>query len=298
MAAVQLGIEVGTKYELIRSGFRATFNDPTDPDHVGYLDGENGVTGLDGADVREVSDDVVEGDGAIHGDKWHLGRRAITFQGLIDPEGGIGVVGARITKLRQIVNGGRSDDIYINWTTTNSVPVTISPRAQQPLRIAGRLPKTFSIALISDDPLIASQALHSTSVLASSGGVGGFGSPLTSPLTSGALPSGQLVVENVGTEDTCPVFIITGPITNPTIRNATTGEEINLTYTLNVGEQLYVVVADAAVKLNGIEDRDNAYDFLRSSWIKLVPGNNDIRLFAQSFSAPAALAVEWRDTWS
>jgi hypothetical protein len=220
------------------------------------------------------------------------------FTGIIDPEGGIALVGEKITRLRQIVNGGRSDDIHIDWQTTGSVSVTISPRAQQPLRIAGRHPKTFTIGLVSEDPLIASAALHTSSVLASAGGAGGFGSPLTSPLTSGALPTGQLLVENVGTEETCPVFILTGPLTNPTIRNATTGEEIVLTYTLGAGEQLYVIVAEAAVRLNGLEDRDGAYDFLRSTWIKLVPGNNDIRLFAQSFSAGAALAVEWRDTWS
>ncbi len=296
-----LGIENGTKYVLTRAGIRATFNDPTDPDHVGFLDGENGATGLDGAEVREVSDDVVEGDGGIHGDQFWLGRRPHTFTGMIDPNNGIAVVGDRVTRLRQIINGARKagSEVVTQWQTTNGVPVFLSSRAQQPLRVTGRLPKTFTIALVSASPLILSSALNSSSVFAGAGGVGGFTSPLTSPLTSGATPSGQITVNNAGTEDTPPVYVITGPITNPVILNATTNEAMYLTYTLGAGEFLQVDTGDPpSVLLNGTADRGSAFDFLRSYWPKLIPGNNDIRLFATAFSAPASLRVDWRDAWS
>lgn len=296
-----LGIENGTKYVLTRAGIRATFNDATDPDHVGFLDAENGATGLDGADMREVADEIVEGDGGIHGDDFWLGRRPHTFTGIIDANSGIAVVGERITRLRQIVNGARKkgSEALIQWQTTNGVPVFLSSRAQQPLRIAGRLPKQFTIAFVSASPLILSADLHSSSVAAAAGSVGGFTSPLTSPLTSGALPSGQVIVNNAGTEDTPPIYVITGPITNPVILNATTNEAMYLTYTLGAGEFLQIDTGELpSVMLNGTAARDSAFDFLRSYWPKLIPGNNDIRLFATAFSAPASLRVDWRDAWS
>lgn len=296
--AVALGVENGAKYTIVGpDGTRITFNDQGDADHVGFLDGDNGVTGLDGAEVRENADDIVEGDGGIHGDFW-LGRRPFTFTGIIDPTGGAVSIASKITKLRQAIARARRADVVVTYTTTGGNAVRLVARAQQPIRITNRYPKAFQIALVSADPLILSAAENAAAVLASAGGSGGFTSPLTSPLTSGASPSGQLTVTNNGTEDTYPRFTIVGPAVNPTILNATTGESMSFIYSLAAGEYLSIDTKNATVKLNGTADRDYAYDFLRSVWLRLVPGANDLRLLFSSFSTGAQMSVAWRDAWN
>lgn len=296
MATLPLSIENGTKYELVRGSARIVFNDSSDADFVGWLDGESGATGFDGADVREDAADLVEGDGGVHG-AFYLGRRSMTFTGIVNPAGGAAAIADRITKMRRVINGALRDDLTINWQTTGGVPVTINARRQQPLRVPGRFPKNFQAALVASNPRIVTQALHYTELAASAGGAGGMSSPLTSPIISFSTIVGQILVENQGTFDAPPIFTINGPATNPIIRNNTTGKELRLIYTLGAGELLKVDVLNGTIKLNNQADRDSALDFANSEWWTLVPGVNDIRYYFSSYSAPASLAVEWRDTW-
>lgn len=293
---IPLGIENGAKYALIGpTGERATFNDTTDRDHVGFLDGENGSSGLDSADFAEAFDSLVEGDGAIAGDGF-LERRPVTLQGIIDPTGGITIVGQRITKLRRIVNEARRADMSMLWKTTGGVPVQIKARRQN-FRITGRHPKAFQIGIVAHDPRIYSQELKFLQANPNQALVGGFMSPLTSPLTSNAGVAGQLLLNNIGTFDTPPFFAIYGPITAPVITNLTTGEEMRFTYTLGANEYLAIDTFASRILLNGTADRDDALDFIRSEWIKLAPGVNDVRLSASSYSTGASLVAQWRDAW-
>lgn len=295
-----MAIEVGIPYELIGpDGTRIVFNDSTDADFVGLLDGESGVTGLDSAEVRESADNIVEGDGGIHGNFFY-GRRPVVLSGIIWPDPDMATVVARQEKVERATNALRAD-ATLRWTPSGSVRRRLLVRRQQPLRITQRRPKAVQIPLVSSRAIIESDALH-TSILAISGSAidQGFVFDLAFDLyMGGGSAAGSITINNAGTADAAPIIRVDGPVTNPILANATTGEELYLTYTLAAGEYLTLDFADDqhTVKFMGTSDRYYAFDPSRSTWWKLKPGNNDVRLRGSSYAAPAQLTVIWRDAW-
>lgn len=85
MASLAQGQQSSAVYWLVNSEpYRAVFNDPSDPDNVGTLAGEDGITGLDSPDIREAAADLAEAHGGIHGDFWSS-RRPVTITAQITP---------------------------------------------------------------------------------------------------------------------------------------------------------------------------------------------------------------------
>lgn len=109
----------------------------------------------------------------------------------------------------------------------------------------------------------------------------------------GTATAGAYTITNLGGAPTKPTLTLTGPLTNPVLTNETTGEELELTYTLGVGEELTVDFDAATIMLNGTASR--YYAKSAGSFWEIVPGDNIIRLSAQSGSGAATL--EWRDAW-
>jgi hypothetical protein len=295
-----MGVEVGIPYEFEGpDGTRVVVNDPSDPDFVGYLVGDGGISGLDGADVRENAADIVEGDGGIH-DNFYASRRSVVFSGIISPEPDMEAVNRRVNALLRATNALREDGI-VRWQETGEDFLRrLTWRRQQKPAITGRRPKAFQIALVSADYRIFSDEEHSLSVLGTAGEENGVGFNLAFDLSfGGGGVVGQLLVENAGDAETPPRLKVSGPVTNPIISNVTTGEEIRLLYTLAEGEYLEIDTRpdDVSVLLNGATDRYSALDFVNSDIWQLAPGVNDIRLQASSIAAPATLVVNWRDAW-
>lgn len=295
-----MGVEVGIPYEFVGpDGTRVVVNDPADPDFVGYLTGDGGISGLDGADVRENAADIVEGDGGIH-DNFYAGRRSVVFSGLIWPEPDMEAVNRRINALLRATNALREDGI-VRWQESGEdFQRRLTWRRQQKPAITGRRPKAFQVALVSADHRIFSDEEHSLSVLGTAGEENGFGFNLGFDLSfGGGGVVGQLLIDNAGDAYTPPRLKVSGPVTNPIISNVTTGEEIRLIYTLAEGEYLEIDTRsdDVAVLLNGVTDRYSALDFVNSDIWQLSPGVNDVRLQASSIAAPATLTVNWRDAW-
>jgi hypothetical protein len=291
--------EVGIAYVLTGpDGSRAVVGNcdaaKNDPDFVGFLDPENGITGLlDTADVRESASDLVQADGGIHG-AFYLSRRSGTVQGLILPQSEMPAVNAAIAKLKRATRALRADGV-LTWTPSGGVPLMLRYRRQQRVAITGRRPKAFQAALVSADAynLSASELNQSVAAGGSTGELG-IANPITNPITSPLNVAAQQFIVNAGDAPSWPRFRIDGPITNPEIINQTTGERIRLVYVLNAGEWLDVYPERGQVLLGGSGDRYSAYDFSVSSWWQLQPGNNDVRLIAASYSAPAQLTVYWR----
>lgn len=295
---------VSVTYELIASdGARAVVGNSdaasSDPDFVGYLDAESGITGLlDRAGVRESTTDLVEADGASHGSFW-LSRRSGTITGQLFV-GGLDstIVAAAESKLKRATRWLREDGV-IRWTPPNaSSPRQLRCRVQDGPRISGRRPKAYQVTLVSTDPY-ALAASESSTVVTAGGASGEIGmmSPITNPITTTLSPTGQQFVINQGDAPTWPRFRVDGPITNPQILNNTTGSLLAFAYTLGPGEFLDVRPERGRILLNGTADRYSALDFAQSSWWQLQPGSNDVRLLASSFSSPAALTVYWRDAY-
>lgn len=292
--------QIGIPYELIGpDGTRAVWNDRSDPDFVGFLDGENGITGLDGADVRESAEEIVEGDGGIHG-AFYMGRRAITIQGMIDPEGvDIATVLAREAKIKRASRALRSDAV-LRWTQADRPTCRLLLRRQAKPSITGRRPKQVQLAMVAADWRVFSDAEN---VLAAAGSgppdPGGMtfdvGFDLT--FTGGGTGIAQILAVNAGDAPTPPRFRIDGPITSPVIYNATTGQRIVLGVTLAAGEYLTVDVATRQILYNGTGNLYQAFTYGVSEWMELAPGNNDLRILTAAYNPPAGFTVYWRDAW-
>lgn len=295
---------VGIPYELIAAdGSRAVVGNSdaaaADPDFVGYLDAESGITGLlDRASIRESFTDLVEADGASHGPFW-LSRRAGTVTGVLFVGGlNTAIVAAAESKLKRATRALRADGIF-RWTPPDaSSPRQLRFRVQDGPHITARRPKAFQVTLVSADPYALSST-ESSIVITPGAAAGEIGipNPITNPITTSLAATGQQFVVNQGDAPTWPRFRIDGPITDPQVLNNTTGQLVGLNYDLGPGEFLDVYPQRGRILLNGTADRYSALDFANSSWWQLDPGSNDVRLLAAAFSSPAQLTVFWRDAY-
>jgi hypothetical protein len=294
---------VGLPYELIGpDGSRAVVGNSdtatADPDFCGTLTPDSGITGLlDRAGVRESSSDLVEADGATHGPFW-LSRRSGVLQGFLradslDPV----VVSAAESKLKRATRALRADGI-LRWTPPNdSSPRQLRFRVQDGPRITGRRPKAWQVTLVSTDPYALSSTEKSLVITpGQAAGELGIPDPMPDPLTSPLNVTAQQSVVNAGDAPTWPRFRITGPITNPTLLNNSTGQQLVLSYLLNAGEFLDVYPERGLILLGGTASRYSAFQ-VGSTWWQLQPGSNDVRLLAAQFSAGAQVQVFWRDAF-
>ncbi|MBA3240082.1 MAG: phage tail family protein [Acidobacteria bacterium] len=292
------GPEFGVKYTLTGpDGSRAVFNDPTDPDYVGYL---KDVTGLDSPDVRESSEDLTGLDGGIHGDFFY-GRRPVVLEGIIEAPVSASARNARMMKLQMASNAMR-DDAVLKWTPSGGVENYVTVRRQQPLRIRGGWNKEFQCALVAADPRIYGSTLNERSDVAGGGltsptGGRAYSRTYDSSYGPGGSVFGEFTVTNEGSAETFPILTITGPCTNPLISNWTTGQDLRMNYTLGDGDTLTFDMLNRTIVLNGTASRYGYLDFFNSEWWPLVPGGNELRLTFDSYSSPAALEVAWRHAW-
>lgn len=129
---------------------RVVFNDPTDPDYVGPLTGDDGITGLDFAEIIESFAQKTEDDGATHGN-FFLGRRPITMTGAIVPTSSLDRA-TRLHKLKSVLSSILRNDGTLYFTPTGGEQVYVNVRAQQPPRFRGKWTKEFFVSLVAADP--------------------------------------------------------------------------------------------------------------------------------------------------
>ena len=150
-----------------------------------------------------------------------------------------------------------------------------------------------AIELYATDPRKFSDAATTVS-LSVSAALGGFTFPITFPLTFGAGGSSGLVaVTNLGNAPSPPTFRIYGPITNPSLRNETTGEQISLNLTIASGEYVDIDVKNSSVLLNGTANRYSSLSV--AQWWNVQPGVNQIRYSASSGSS--TVDMTFRSAW-
>lgn len=297
--AAPIGVSFGSTYEIIGpDGSRAVIGDRTDPDYVGFLDGDDAVTGLERANVRQSAQDLPEEDGGTHG-AFLRGRLEFTIKGVIPPDVGALSWWARQDRLLSATDALRADAMLL-WTPPEAPPVQVAFREAQPTRIGNRRPKTFMVAGVSEDPAVYSQELHVVQIDAPpESALGGVASPVESPVTSGIDPSAQASVLNAGRTKTWPVFDIYGPCDNPAMINGATGLGLYFAYELADGEFLRVDTHPRrrTILLNGQLNRYSALDWSRSVWWPLGRGYTDVRFGYTAFNPGARALVTYRDAW-
>lgn len=269
-----------------------------DNDFVGFLDPESGITGLlDGADVRESVTDIPEADGVSVGPSF-LGRRTGTVNVIFDPNGTLEEASAAEAKFKRATFALRADCV-LRWTPVGqSTERQLRLRRQTRADVRGRWPKTCQVGLASADSFVSSSSVATISLTPDLvGGEVGITDPITDPIRSARDVAGQEFVVNQGDAPAWPWFRIVGPITNPVLLNATTGERVTFSVSLAQDAYLDVFPKTGRILLNGTADRWAALDFAASVWWQLQAGTNDIRLLASSYSGGATVVINWRHSW-
>jgi hypothetical protein len=281
--------EYGTVWELIGpDGTTITFNNG---DGVFLED----ITGFDMPSVRTNIEERPEDDGAVAG-AFYFGARSVTMRGRVQ-KASAAERNAWVMSLQRAARGLRSS-VTLRATPSGGPPMQVTGRLEQPLRVTGAYVKEWQLAFVCPDPYIYSQTLN-TQTSMGGGTVPGAAFPLVFPIAFGAgvYTSLDMLVTNAGNVDAPLTIRIYGPLVNPQIQNNTTGEALWVDATLASGEY---VTLNTGARTATLQDGSNAYHLVRfpdSAWWKLVPGVNDLRVFASSQGAGSQLTVEWRDAW-
>jgi hypothetical protein len=254
------------------------------------------ATGFDSPNVRENVEDLPERDGAVAGKFW-FGARPVTLSGRIISSSAADR-NATVMQLQQALRALRSD------ATLSSQPqgmpgMQTSARLQN-FRVTGGFVKQFQIGLICPDPRIYSQTLnHVLTTTAPSSGGAAF--PWIFPVNFGGGSGGtaNVSVSNAGNMDSFPIIRVTGPATNPQLKNATTGEQLQID-NVDIAAGAWIE-ADCDQRTVRSSDGITLYGRVRfppSVFWTLAPGANEVQLWADSSSAGVQLDVFWRDAWA
>lgn len=272
-----------------------------DPDFVGYINPDNQITGLDGAEVRENADVLPEQDGGYHG-PFYEGRRPVLVHIDLPTYLTPAQTSALERRLKRATRALRGDTI-LTWTPSDlGVELELKLRRNGKVNTTGRRPKQVQIPMVSADNATRSSAELSAIIVPGAGGPPvGYSSPYVSPYGTEAGVVSQTTIDSLGDEDALPRFVLEGPITNPELVNNTTGQRLKLLITLAAGELLELDTARkrATLEVGGLTSVPSGIvDYPVSRWWHLTPGTNDVRLLASTYSAGAQLSIYWRDAYA
>jgi hypothetical protein len=154
----------------------------------------------------------------------------------------------------------------------------------------------FSCNLVAPDPRkYAAQASTETAYGSASGGGGGLVVPFTIPFTlDPGTPPGVMTVLNAGNFETRPTLTFKGPLTAPSVTNATYGQTISFSQiALGASDLLTVDLLNKVAYLNGsLRNAD-----LSSAWWVLWPGENTLELGSSASGSGAYLQCSWSDAY-
>ena len=153
----------------------------------------------------------------------------------------------------------------------------------------------YQANFIAADPIVYSVNEHSGNIALPTA-EGGFSSPLTSPLASGIISiGGVLLASNAGNTAVAPMIVIYGPVDSPRLRNVTQGK--SLEFNISLGADDYLVIdfrpLHKTVMLNGTASRYSSLTL--AEWWDLQPGTNEITYAASTYQVGSYALVTWRD---
>lgn len=153
----------------------------------------------------------------------------------------------------------------------------------------------FSVPLWAPDPRIYSTDTYNASV-AFPTSTGGMSWPAVWPATWDAVTvTGEMSVSNDGTETAWPTYRIDGPVAEPVIVNADTGQSMHFSITLGPGEWLTVDTGSHEVLGNG-DPNASRRNVFHGDWFGLAPGSTTVR-FNGASGVGSTLSASWRSTW-
>jgi len=106
------------------------------------------------------------------------------------------------------------------------------------------------------------------------------------------------IINNNGNVIVYPIIIFYGDVTDPTIKNLTTGQEITLEGNITENAEIWVDTQNRTIRENNDPNlnRLSMYDFTKSNWMYLAPGENKIDYrFSSQAGGRAVMSI--RDRW-
>jgi hypothetical protein len=100
---------------------------------------------------------------------------------------------------------------------------------------------------------------------------------------------------NAGNTTTYPTITVTGPCTNPTILNLSTGEQLRVLTTLGANDVLTMDTDFHTVQINGLNSRNLLS--MPSRWFGLPAGTTTLGFSADSSSSGCIATIQWRNAY-
>jgi hypothetical protein len=171
---------------------------------------------------------------------------------------------------------------------------TFAVQVQQPFSMPRRnlMNSRYLLHLLASDPAIYGTTEHTLTLTPATGG--SFTVPFIVPFTLSGGTSGEGTAANGGDLNTYPVITLSGPLTNPTIRNVTTGLSMQLQMTILTGATVVIDMQNKTIIQDG---SINQLDKMTagSDWWWLQPGNNTIRLTTSTSAQTGTAVLSWHD---
>ncbi|TIH34978.1 phage distal tail protein [Subtercola vilae] len=188
--------------------------------------------------------------------------------------------------------------MYPGWVTPRQLTGRVT-NAGFPVDIDYNFNKVnaYHVEITCPDPVIYDSVLQAKTTSLPSP-VSGLAFPVTFPASFGSSTGGYLPISNAGNYPTSPVFVITGPVSNPTLLNSATGQFFRLNLTLGATDALVIDMGAKTVVLNGTAARFNAVA-TGSSWFTIQPGTWTVGVASTDSAIVAAtFTAQWRSAWS
>ena len=239
---------------------------------VTQIDEVDGLESL--PDIRNQDDNRGFNDGMFTGNDFLGGRQVTITMKTFAGNGNSAQQNFRLLQNAMLPQRTGTTPLYFQLATTDGPKViNVRVRGRQTLvdpdYTYGYIRSQYT--LFAPDPKYYSDPYISTSLLPSV--ALGRTYDRTYNLEYGGGSAGATVV-NSGNVTTYPVITISGPITDPTISNQTTGQYITVNTTLTVADVLIIDLYEKTITLNGSAARNLLVG--NSQWFGCAPGNTVI----------------------
>ena len=175
----------------------------------------------------------------------------------------------------------------------NCIPI----RAHLPIDVLYNLGYAeWQVELVAADPRIYSSTLNNGVVLPTAASVSGETFSVTFSINFGGGASGTSSLMNSGIFPAPFLARFDGPISDPQVKNVTTGEFIKLNTDIPTGQFMIIDTLEKTIKLGGTASRYHTLD-PGSRWWSLLPGANDVLFSGAGTDGNSKLTMTWRSTW-
>jgi hypothetical protein len=270
--------------------FSLTYNNYTIDNANGVI--VNTISGLNTIEIRTSEDMLTGTDGGAIWEQFY-GMRNISITGVVH-----GADAATYFANKQLLTKAFSlngnGNLYITtWDgVTRYIPAKvigmpdIQERQGEPTRA------DFQVQLRCPDPFFREENEQSLTIQLSEAGGFPLASPVSTPIPFDS-SFGTITIS--GSVASNPVYTITGPVTNPSVRNTNTNKFFTVNTVVGAGETLIVQLVGGVLDVK--QGAQNKIADFTGHFIPLQVGTNTIRFTSSVFTEGASLNVTYRNNY-